>query len=218
MGVPPMHLRSPKMQKLLLILLILICIGCPPRQKNPPRKMSLTKDPQPTANNKPHTPPPAVQVKSREPFSSIPRISRGSFPTAIHVDIYQLSVPYGTVSRNEKFWKRIDEQCVDITTYDTLFKNGIRIGQAPTEEWQYFKNIMEDHPAVTRIDSLVSLEGKTVELPVRRQIHHQDIFYFDSAGILHGRTFDASENLITLVLQPAPRKRDTVRMTLCPVV
>ena len=163
-------------------------------------------------------PAPVSHPKSQEPFANVPRIAAGDIPTAIHLDIYQLSVPYGTISRNEKFWKRIDENCVDVTTYDTLFKNGVRLGLAPTAEWEHFKNIMEDHPAVTRMNSLVSMEGKTVELPMQKQVQRQHIFYIDPAGAMHGRTYDASENFMAMVLQPAPRKTDTVRLTMCPVV
>lgn len=159
----------------------------------------------------------AVLAQSREPFSHVGKIEAGDIPTAVQVTIYQLSVPYGTVSRNEKFWKRIDETVVDINTYETLFKNGIRVGEAPTDEWDYFKHIMEENPAVTRINSLVSLDGKTVELPLRKEIQQENVFYIDSSGT-HGRTYEACENLMSLVLQPAPRKRDTVRLTLCPVV
>src|SRR6476660_3215963 len=63
---------------------------------------------------------PVAHPRGREPFVTVPTLARGDLPTSVHVDLYQLSVPYGTVSRNEKFWKRIDENCVDPTTYDTL--------------------------------------------------------------------------------------------------
>src|SRR4051794_18241695 len=29
----------------------------------------------------------------------------------IRIDVWHLSLPYGTVSRNDDFWKRVDEQC-----------------------------------------------------------------------------------------------------------
>src|SRR5689334_8957114 len=59
-------------------------------------------------------------------------------PSPLRVDIYQISVPLGTVSRNEQFWKRIDETCIDVATCDLLQKNGVRVGVAPTDEWDYF--------------------------------------------------------------------------------
>jgi hypothetical protein len=204
---------------LIAIILALAAGGCASKPKTVaaeehPAALSVA-NPQQDAAPKPDA---EQQAKSREPFASVPRLARGDIPTAVQVTIYQLSVPYGTVSRNEKFWKRIDETVVDVTTNETLFKNGIRVGEAPTSEWDYFKNIMEENPATTRIDSLVSMDGKTVELAMRKEVQRQDIFYFDNENTLHGRSFDGCENLMTLVLQPAPRKRDTVRLTMCPVV
>lgn len=193
------------MRKLALILVLLAVVGCKSKGSN----ATETKASPETS---------AAAARASKPISPMAAMARTSAATAIHVDLYQLSVPYGTVSRNEKFWKRIDEQCVDVTTYDTLFKNGVRLGLAPTAEWDEFRKIMDEHPAVTRTSSLVSVEGKSIELPMRQQVARQNIFYFDSAGVLQGRTYDASENFMALALQPAPRKADTIRLTLCPVV
>jgi hypothetical protein len=203
-----------------VLILTLVAGGCAKKNGSPAsveKRASAISASNAEQDTAPQHPAPE-QAKSREPFASSPRIASGDIPTAVQVTIYQLSVPYGTVSRNEKFWKRIDETVVDVTTNETLFKNGIRVGEAPTSEWDYFKNIMEENPAVTRVNSLVSMDGKTVELPLRKEVQRQDIFYFDNARELHGRSFDACENVITMVLQPAPRKCDTVRLTMCPVV
>ena len=137
----------------------------------------------------------------------------------MEVDLYQLQVPFGTISRNEKFWKRVDEQCVDVATYDLLFKNGVRVGEAPIAEWDYFRQVMEGHPAVTQANTLVGVEGKPIELPLRKQTRGQDIFYFDSTNALIGRTYDDQcENVIAMTMQSAPRQADTLRLVLCPVV
>jgi hypothetical protein len=218
-GCRSLRFPAAKAAPTVILMMALIVAGCASKPSDSSKEqtrtatLSISKSEQ-DAPAKPSTQP----AKSREPFASVPRLSRGDIPTAVQVTIYQLSVPYGTVSRNEKFWKRIDETVVDVTTNETLFKNGIRVGEAPTSEWDYFKNIMEENPAVTRINSLVSMDGKTVELPMRKEVQRQDLFYFDNANMLHGRSFDACENIITMVLQPAPRKRDTVRLTMCPVV
>src|SRR5687768_15514978 len=139
-------------------------------------------------------------------------------PRQLQVDLYQLQVPYGTISRNTQFWKRIDEQSVDVSTYDVLFKNGVRVGEAPIAEWDYFRQVMEEHPAVTKANTLVGQEGKPLELPLRKEVRGQDIFYFDAENQLQGRTFEQSENVIALTMQSAPRKADTLRIALCPVV
>lgn len=139
-------------------------------------------------------------------------------PIQLQVDVYQLRVPYGTVSRNEAFWKRVDEQAVGVATYDLLFKNGIRVGEAPVTEWDYFRQVMEAHPAVTTSNTLVGAEGKPIELPLRKEVRNQEIFYFDSLNQLEGRSWDQSENVIAMTIQSAPRKADTLRIALCPMV
>jgi hypothetical protein len=174
--------------------------------------------------SKPPATSPSVSSSSRlphptphEPFANPPATAPVG-TAAVQIDIYQLSVPYGTVSRNEKFWKRIDEQCIDVATADVLYRNGIRAGQAATSEWDYFRNIMEQNPALASSRTLLSPEGNSIELPLGKEMLQQDIFYYDAAGHLHGRSFDHSQNLMTLSFQPAPRKPQAVRLALCPLV
>jgi hypothetical protein len=139
-------------------------------------------------------------------------------PQGMRVEIYQLQVPFGTISKNAEFWKHIDENAVDVGTYELLLKNGVRVGQAPVAEWQYFRDIMSKYPAITQQASLVAAEAKPVELPVRKQIVSQDLFYFDAKNRMQGQSFDACENIINLSFQQTPRRTDAMRVTLCPVV
>src|SRR5690348_11604391 len=58
-------------------------------------------------------------------------------PLIVYMDVNRIKVPFGTISANEAFWKRIDENVVDVATYDTLYRNGLRVGVAPGAEWPY---------------------------------------------------------------------------------
>jgi hypothetical protein len=191
---------------LILISLMLLAVGCTP-----------TPVPDPSPTN-----PPRMKVSRSKQHAQAAMMSTvaaaAEAPMGMRVDIYQLQVPYGTVSRNEKFWKRIDEQCVDVGTYDLLYKNGVRAGQASIEEWEYFRQVMQEYPAVTNSNSLVAAENKPVELAVRKEVASQEIFYFDKTNLLQGKSYDACENLITLTFQHAPRKPQTMRVVVCPVV
>src|SRR4051812_45992675 len=76
------------------------------------------------------------QVKSSAYASQVSRgsVSKGrrvEVQMRTKLDVYVLSLPLGTVSRNEEFWKRVNEQALDVATYDLLFKNGVRVGEAP---------------------------------------------------------------------------------------
>ena len=139
-------------------------------------------------------------------------------PQGLRCEIYQLQVPFGTISRNTEFWRHVDENAVDVATYELLLKNGVRVGQAPVSEWEYFREILAQYPALTKQTSLVAAEAKPVELPVRKDIVGQNLFYFDAKNRMQGQSFDACENVIALTFQQAPRKTSTMRVALCPVV
>src|SRR5687767_5663780 len=51
-------------------------------------------------------------------------------PAVAALDVYQLTVPLGAVSRSQEFWKRVNETSVDVATCDLLQKNGFRVGVA----------------------------------------------------------------------------------------
>lgn len=139
-------------------------------------------------------------------------------PVQLQADVYQLVLPQGAVSGNEAFWKRVDEQAVDVATYDLLYKNGVRVGVAPIAEWDRFRELIAEHPATTKANTLIGADAKVIELPVRKEVRAQTIWYFDARNDSIGRTYDECENFVTMTLQSAPRKAGTMRVALCPVV
>jgi hypothetical protein len=134
-----------------------------------------------------------------------------------HVDIFVVSVPTGTFSGNEPFWKRIDEQCVDVPTHELLYNNGIRVGLAPLSELGSFAKYMNDVAPVGKI-SMTASEIKDAQIEMNKDLHEQALFYFNRFDTLIGRTFDQCENLMNISFEPAPRKPGEVRLTLCPMV
>ena len=135
-----------------------------------------------------------------------------------YLDVYQLTLPLGAVSRSEEFWKRVDEQGVDIGTYDLLQKNGFRVGVAPASEWPYFRGILEQYPAVTKKTTVTAGESGALELLMKKGVGSQYLFYLTDDNRLLGRTYDRCDNLVSVTFQPAPRKPGQVRVTLCPLV
>jgi hypothetical protein len=131
---------------------------------------------------------------------------------------YKITVPAGTVSRSDEFWKHIDEHAVDVPTYELLYKNGVRVGMAAASEWDYLKDILEQNPAVTQPSSYAGREAKDIELELKLKVPYQDLFVYDTAGELSGRTFERCDNLMRVSFQPTPRRPGTVRLGLCPVV
>jgi hypothetical protein len=142
----------------------------------------------------------------------------GQTPRIHHLDVYHLTLPLGAVSRSQEFWKRVDEQAIDVATYDLLQKNGFRVGLAPASEWAYFRGILEQYPATTDKATVTAGESGSIELVMKKGIDSEYLFYLSDDNTLRGRSYDRCENLLTVTFQAAPRKPGQVRITMCPVV
>lgn len=136
----------------------------------------------------------------------------------IQLTIYKITVPSGAVSRSDEFWKRVNEHAVDVGTYELLYKNGVRVGVVPVSEWDYFRQLLGDHPALTQPMTYTGRQANDIEIEMKKQVPMQHIFYFDSIGELVGRTYDRCNDLIRVSYQPAPRKHGSVRLGMVPVV
>jgi hypothetical protein len=149
----------------------------------------------------------------RDPPKDAPAPVRELF----RIDVYQFTVPLGTLGRNENFWKRMDEQCVDVGTYDLLFKNGMRVGVAPMSEFDGIrKNITAD--ATRRALSVTGTVARQVQLETRKDLIEETIFDFDATNQPIGRTYERCSNMLNLSFEPTPRKPGSVRVQLCPMV
>jgi hypothetical protein len=197
------------MHKRLLILACLLLPACQPPAVPP-------APPPPTMSGRSDGVMNMVQAGSSA--LDAPRDARPNIPILFRLEVYILSLPMGTISQNEEVWKRINEQVVDIATYDLLYRNGIRIGEAPYTEWDHFRRMIESTPGVASQMSVAGAMAKNLEMPMRERIALQHIFYFDGKNELKGRTHTNSSNIITVSFQPAPRKPGQVRLALCPMV
>jgi hypothetical protein len=186
-----------------LVALLLEGVGCAPK------KTAAAVEPAPSAP-KMQLFPPDAQARQMDAVPEVPYL--------IQLSIYKITVPAGTISRSEEFWKHIDEHAVDIPTYEQLYKNGVRVGVAAASEWDYLKEILEQNPAKTQPGAFSGREAKAIDLEMKLKVPYQDLFYYDTSGDLVGRSFERCDNLIRVSFQPAPRKPGTVRLGVCPVV
>ncbi len=154
----------------------------------------------------------AGRSSADEPKDAPPPLS-----LVFQVDVYQLAVPFGTFSDNEPFWRRVNEQCVDVGTYDLLYKNGIRVGEAPLGELKEFRKYIAEVTPAQRL-TVTATEVRNVEVPMKKDLPEQAIFYFDGANQVIGHSFERSENVISIAFQPTPRRPGHLRLTICPVV
>jgi hypothetical protein len=139
-----------------------------------------------------------------------------TFPLIFHVRIFLFPVPEGTFSGNEEFWKRIDEQCFDVGTTDLLYKNGVRVGRAPMSELASFGNYMEGVLPLQDIQ-IPALQGGT-QIDMRLNLMQQTIVQINKQNIAVGQSYEASDNILNVSFEPAPRKPKQVRLTVAPMV
>jgi hypothetical protein len=137
--------------------------------------------------------------------------------TIFQVEIFVLSVPYGTLSGNDEFWKQIDEHSLDPGTYDLLYRSGVRVGQAPWAERRMLDKYMEGIVPIEKI-GVNGSEYKNLQIKMKSKVIDQDIFYVDKTNQTVGRTYLDSDNFINISFEPALRKPGTLRLTCCPMV
>jgi hypothetical protein len=158
-----------------------------------------------------------ISTDTSAPEHDPPRDAPAPIRQLFRIDVYQFTAPLGSLGRNEDFWKRVDEQCVDVGTYDLLFKNGLRVGVAPISEFGGIKKHI-DADATCHSLSVVGTIAKQVQLETRKDLMEEIIFQFNAANEPVGRTYDRCTNMLNLSFEPTPRKPGSVRVQLCPMV
>jgi hypothetical protein len=144
-----------------------------------------------------------------------PRDAAPAQSISFQVEVYRILVPFGTFTANETFWKRMDEQCVDAYKNDLLNRNGIRVGEAPLSELNFFRKFMEGKPVISKMTTTAT-EVPLVELEMRTDLPEQTISFYNPD--LRMRDYDASSNVLNLSFQPTPREPGSMRLTLAPMV
>lgn len=147
-----------------------------------------------------------------------PKDAQPNVAIVFRLECYQIKVPLGAISRNEDFWKRLNEQCVRQDTYDLLFKNGFRVGTAPFSEWDAVKNFIQQNPGSAQTMATVGAEMKNIPIEMKKNLLYENIFAFDQSNELVGQTFERCDNLFNISFQKAPRKYDEIRLSIAPTV
>ena len=137
----------------------------------------------------------------------------------IYVVMDKFQVPYGAISQNELFWKWVDENALDAATYELLRTNGLRIGRGRVADWQHFREILIDRDG-TRVDTttFVALSGNNdTTINLTDEMPEQLLFVINEHGV-RGRMYDLCQDRLSFAFAWARHKRQTVRLSLCPVV
>jgi hypothetical protein len=135
------------------------------------------------------------------------------------LDIYHFTAPIGAISRNEEFWKHVDEDTLDVGIHDLLLKNGLRTGIAHDQDWTYFKGLLAKYPNI-RQTPLRSQPGKEgfFEMPMRTEVPEQSIFGIDDHGVDWGRRFEDCDDILTISYIAATHNPEQTIVKVCPMV
>ncbi len=123
------------------------------------------------------------------------------------------------MSDDPAFWRAADETAVGgPAVVDQLARNGVRVGVVPRSRSLFFSRYFNDHPKRGRRTSYSTGQYGTVDLDLDQTFAAQDLFVFDAAGHLAGRTYQDGTDSVAMTFEPEPRSPDAVRVTLCPTV
>jgi len=204
-------MHSPRFAGIIL-LSVAVMAGC---AANEARRTVVATPPAPAPNQPVHL----TTTGHVAPGEKIDhQIAREDVDIVMQLDIYTLTVPFGAVSSDTRFWKHVDEDHIDLATHALLLSNGLRYGIGPTSEWDYFKGLIERYGATAQKGSVAPVKKGSLELPMRKNIAEQDIFYLNEHQHLYGRSYEQCENLLSLTFEPTPRHAGDARLEICALV
>ncbi len=214
--LPPASAPSPRLKatglgRVVLLAAIILIASCKTGSKPDPATTRPTTAPVPVSSR-------IISLTGHALPREDSRDPQPQLNAMVHLDVYTVELPEGSVTANEDFWKRVDEQAVGVGLEDRLFRSGIRTGLVPKILSPYFSQFFDKNSIRTRMTTVNGLHAETIELDVGEKLRTQDLFYFDSKGQDIGRTYDDCVDYFALGFGPTPRNPGGVRLTLCPVV
>lgn len=193
------------------LALLLVVSGCPSRSGPPPgrtpaEQFHLSADFPVAGDPVPANDPNVSSADDDDP------------PIVVQLDVYLLTVPFRAISNNDDFWKRVDENKPDIGIADLLQKNGMRVGIGSNDDWSYFKHLIDQYNAVVQRGTASPAESGSLDLPMKKSIDYENVFYFNDHNELYGRTYERCENLLQVLFYAAKRHPGDSVIKVCPVI
>ncbi len=208
-------MRILKMLGVALSIVSLVISGCGGASQNTAQNAQGEADQQPTFI--PYIPsqesaPPAVT----DALPESPQDAPADLKLVYSVELWEMLLPRNSISTDEAFWKRVNENAIDLSPYTIMLKNGVRVGSLPIQELSVLQKLVDDRKAsMTRI---AGLAGKFIEIPVASNVPGQTIFYFNRSNQLIGRSYDRCDNLFYFSFESTPRQQEQIRLVLTPAV
>jgi len=130
----------------------------------------------------------------------------------VQLDIYELLLPRGRISQNEEFWRRVDEDHVDLDNHDLMLRNGIRYGIGRNDDWTYFQGLIEEFCPKSKRGSTAYAPSGFVPITMRTGIESEDVWYLSDDSGLSGRTFHECENILNFSYEAIPHRAGDTRI------
>ena len=151
------------------------------------------------AHSQPQSPPPHVISGDTAP----PPVD----PLAIHAEMYELQMPFGANSRDDSFWKLVDEDVLDVPTAQNLIRNGFRVGRARIADWPAFLKVLTNESAIKHSETTMMAHPSVDDGTIRMSdlLPEELLFIYDDHGLTM-RSFSDCTNMLSLAFEWAPRK------------
>ena len=217
------------MNKASWALAVLLVAGCAVDPGAKKQKGSATKvAPAPTvaaksasgAAAKPAAVKPAVDVQVNPRWNVKPEDPPLILKPQVNLSIVRVAVPAGSVSRGDAFWRRVDEQGgIDVATYEVLYKNGMRVGQAPLGELENFTRLLESLSGRTPEPAVFAAAGtRGIELSMCKNVQDAVLYDFDARDVMTIKSYEDCDLFLNLEFGAAPRKPNEMRISFVPAV
>src|ERR1700722_9483415 len=142
-------------------------------------------------------PPPGAHVITGD---TVPQGANDANPSltttgAMSPIIYRLQAPIGANSRDESFWKLVDEDVVDVPTAGRLNLNGIRVGRGKVADWPEFLKVLTGESAIMLTKDQVLAQSAFGDARVRMTdtLSEELLFLYDEHGLTM-RSFEDCQN------------------------
>lgn len=127
------------------------------------------------------------------------------------VTVYQITLPVGSFSTNDKIWAQLNEDAVDSKTTVMLAQNGLRAGTGPVGRWPSISKLLTDMPNTKTQPFIYQTDGRaTVNVVTRAGVTDQIVVSIDRDLQQQGRTFERCDNGFRLAMRPVKNKPELV--------
>lgn len=159
------------------------------------------------------------------PAQEIPDTPRAFQPvatsrSALRLTVVHVKVPRESAAAMARTWSLLDEGVVAVDVRSRLSRNGLRIGAGKIDAWPTVKTFIERVPGyriVLARPMQVPL-GFSVALELDQEPRDQTLFVVGFDGVLSGRSFPATRNVLRVEARRLPQYPDELDVVLAPEV